>query len=111
MSSKTKDNGNRLRGSDRLMVKIFTSGPMIALAIAIALGGIKMYFAIEANAGEIKNIKEAVQEQTREQSRNQREINEKLTEQANMNGRIEATQTNIQVQLNRIIKMIDNNNR
>ena len=111
MTSKTKDNGNRLRDSDRLTFKILTSGPMIALAIAIVLGGIKMYFDIEANAGEIKNIKEAVQEQTREQSRNQREINEKLTVQATTNGRIEATQSNIQMQLNRIIKMINENYR
>ena len=65
------------------------------------------HFTVQTLASEVEDIKEVVKEQVREQSRNQREINQKLTDQDNTNGRIEATQVSIQRQLDHIIRIIN----
>ena len=99
------DNGHRIRAVDKFGFRVKDNWYLIAPLFIVGWALVSDHFAIDVQAGEIRNLKEIVREQSREQSRNQREINAKLTTQVGTNERIEATQKAIVKQLDQLLKL------
>lgn len=84
----SKDNGNRIRARDKFLFRVKDNWHILIAIAFVSVMAVNDHFALAENIKDVKELREVIKGQLKE-------INTTNKDQAELNGRVQATQESI----------------